>query len=145
MIVRSEYDQMLISLIASDFALKHSSFLTTNKNIAFRLISMLDSDHMKLDECLVYIKDAKIDIGEWKQYLSDIVSPVTVTVKRHTDSEDMIYKTEIEIGAKYLMCSVKEDHVMNYEFMVGFSKKKVNKITCPYCTNPVDKNIYEQI
>ena len=53
--------------------------------------------------------------------------------KRKTESEDLIYKSPLEPGQKYLLCTFPAaDHVLDYEFLIGTPSLTVDgKIVVP--------------
>ena len=64
---------------------------------------------------------------------------------RKTEAEDLIYKTPLEPGSKYLLCSFSEDHVLDYGFMTQFAKTRdIARIKCPYCQNKVVERVFIQ-
>jgi hypothetical protein len=74
------------------------------------------------------------------------VAPAYNIVQKNTDEECLVYKSKFVLGAKYLMCSNKEDHVMDYEFMVGFGRTgNLKNIKCVYCSHRVNEEVYEQV
>ena len=66
--------------------------------------------------------------------------------KRKTGSEDLIYKSPLEPGQKYLLCGFPAvEHVLDYDFMTGFVKTTdLTRIKCPYCQTKVMEVIYIQ-
>jgi hypothetical protein len=68
-----------------------------------------------------------------------------VIEKKQTTGECLIYKTDFEPGQRYLMCSNRDDHVMDHEFMTKFKQTDIlRNIKCLYCSHNVVEKIYEQ-
>jgi len=140
------HDKYILFLIACDFLLENSEFVLSNpavsKEVADRIDEYIDKRNGFLSVTGTYI----IDIFGWLGYFRDNSSDEFPMIKEHTQHEDMIYKCPFEAGTRYLKCSVKEDHVMNFNFMSRFKNTKdLKRITCAYCTNPVCENVYEQV
>ena len=66
--------------------------------------------------------------------------------KRKTESEDLIYKSPLEPGQKYLLCDFPAaEHVLDYDFMTEFAKTRdLAQFKCPYCQTKVKEVIYIQ-
>lgn len=116
-------------------------------------IPLNPSDIPKSLSCL-YISNKKLEIPpelSSRDKLSIFVNCVLYVsqnnfIERYTPHEDLIFKWEIETGEKYLICSVKEDHVMNYEFMKTFSKTSdLRCIRCVYCTGEIERRVFRQV
>jgi hypothetical protein len=64
---------------------------------------------------------------------------------RDTPHEDIIYREVPKSGVKYLLCSLKEEHVLPHEFMTRFSKtQNLKSVRCPYCRSPVLETVFMQ-
>jgi len=64
---------------------------------------------------------------------------------RYTPHEDLIYREVPKSGVKYLLCSLREEHVLPHEFMTKFSKtQNLKSIRCPYCRSPVLETVFVQ-
>lgn len=136
---RRNYNKVLVEIISAEIGLSNFGFLRPRKRIALNILNFL-SGPSDLDRDTL-VKDADIDIMSWIGYLKDIC----FTPKR-TDHEDLIYKTELEPGERYVECSFTDEHVVNYEFIKTFQKTDdPNNMKCPYCTNNIKDDIYEQI
>lgn len=136
---RREYNAVLVNVIAADIGLSNVGFLMSHKEIAlniFNFLSVSDDPDMK-----ALVNDTGIDIKSWLGYFKDICF-----IPKHTDHEDLIYKTEFEAGERYVECSFTDEHVVNYEFIKTFQKTTTpSKMKCPYCTNNIKEDIYEQV
>jgi len=79
-----------------------------------------------------------------KPYRPPMSYPV---VQKHTNVECLIYKSTPEKGSNYLSCSLKPyEHIMDYDFMCNFNKTTdLKNISCVYCSNKVNEEIYEQV
>jgi hypothetical protein len=85
-------------------------------------------------------------LNEWWEdgYLKDIAEN-PISYPRKTPHEDIIYREVPKSGVKYLLCSLKEEHVLGYEVMTEFSKtQNLKTIRCPYCRSPVLETVFVQ-
>lgn len=136
---RRYYEKALVLIISAEIGLSNFGFLRPRKRIALNILNFLSSPSEPDRDAL--IKDAGIDIKSWIRYFKDICF-----TPKHTDHEDLIYKTEFEPGEKYVECSFTDEHVTNYEFIKSFQKTDIpSKMKCPYCTNNIKEDIYEQV
>jgi hypothetical protein len=72
--------------------------------------------------------------------------PTYNIIQKHTSEDCLIHKSQIEPGKKYLMCSNREEHVMDYDFMKGFKRtENLKNFSCIYCSHKVREEIYEQV
>jgi hypothetical protein len=123
-----------------------SSDMSELKNCGIlSLVSIVLGKINEYESMKVFVKCAKdhqIDLNLWKKLFFSIL-----LVPKHTNTECLIYKTVPEPGTKYLSCSFNSDeHIMDYDFMCNFKNTTYLKdITCVYCSNKVNEEIYEQI
>jgi hypothetical protein len=65
---------------------------------------------------------------------------------KRTDHPCIIYKHVPEPNTKYLECSFSEEHVMDYEFVMKFTKKfTLDGVKCVYCGQEVKNEVYKQV
>jgi hypothetical protein len=56
-----------------------------------------------------------------------------------------VFKAVPEPGDEYLLCSLRDDHILPHTFMTEFSRTRdLRRLRCPYCQSPVLEQIYIQ-
>lgn len=74
------------------------------------------------------------------------ISTARQGVKRRTSEKCLIYKNELEVGQKYLLCTKRCEHVMDYDFMVRWKQgQRAISFKCVYCGGHVGETVYEQV
>lgn len=132
--------------ISLTYALKHHKQLII-------LNDLNETEYVKVTRDGLRKANTKINIdGILYEFYIDDNNEITkrevkppVIEKKQTTGECLIYKTDIEPGQRYLMCSNRDDHVMDHEFMTKFKQTDIlRNIRCLYCSHNVVEKIYEQ-
>jgi hypothetical protein len=137
---KTDVDKYMLYIVAGDFLLRNASFTRTHPNERNSMISFLE----EVDDNIYIILNrigSSLDIEAWIKHFEDLVQlPV---VASHTDHEDLIFKQIPEIGTMYVKCTLKEDHIMDYNVMAN--RGPIERIKCIYCQSPLHGEIYEQV
>jgi hypothetical protein len=137
---KTSEDKYMLYIIAADFLLRNASFIRTHSTERNSIISFLEEVDDNLHTILNRI-GSSLDTEAWINHLEELAQlPV---VASHTDHEDLIFKQIPEIGAKYVKCTLKEEHIMDYDVMAN--RGPIERIKCVYCQSSLHGEIYEQV